>query len=52
VEDDDMNMICLGGHVTGISAAEELVQVFLKAKFKDELRFLRRLDKIKRLEKN
>ncbi|MBC7536847.1 MAG: RpiB/LacA/LacB family sugar-phosphate isomerase [Ferruginibacter sp.] len=46
VEDDNMNVICLGGRVTGSSLAWELVQIFLKAEFKGEERFKRRLDKI------
>jgi ribose 5-phosphate isomerase B len=53
VEDDDMNMICLGGRTNNIDDAEEFVQMFLKATFKnEEPRFIRRLNKIKRLEKN
>ena len=30
VEDDDMNLLCLGGRVTGFAAATELVGAFLK----------------------
>ena len=52
VEDDDMNMICLGGRITGQALAKELVQAFLDAKFSKEEKYTRRLDKIKRLEKN
>ena len=52
VEDDDMNLICLGGRVTGYASAEELVLAFLKAKFIGAERHLRRLEKIKDLEKN
>src|SRR6476619_7747147 len=33
VEDDDMNLICLGGRVTGFANAEELITAFLKATF-------------------
>ena len=51
VEDDDMNIICLGGRVTGYDLAKDLVDIFLSAKFKGEERFLRRLSKIARLEK-
>jgi ribose 5-phosphate isomerase B len=51
VEDDDMNIICLGGRVTGYALAWELIQIFLKAKFKGGDRFKRRLDKINALEK-
>lgn len=51
VEDDDMNVICLGGRVTGYALAWELIQTFLKAHFKGTERFRRRLDKVKELEK-
>jgi ribose 5-phosphate isomerase B len=51
VEDDDMNIICLGGRVTCYALAWELIQTFLKASFKGEERFKRRVDKIKALEK-
>ena len=50
VEDDDMNLICLGGRVTGYSIAEELVLAFLNAKFIGAERHLRRLEKIQNLE--
>jgi ribose 5-phosphate isomerase B len=51
VEDDDMNIICLGGRVTGYALAWELIQIFLQAKFKGAERFKRRLGKIQALEK-
>jgi ribose 5-phosphate isomerase B len=50
VEDDDMNLICLGGRVTGYASAEELVLAFLKAKFIGAERHLRRLKKIENIE--
>ena len=50
VEDDNMNLICLGGRVTGDASAEELVLAFLKAKFIGAERHLRRLKKIEDLE--
>ncbi len=50
VEDDDMNVICLGGRVVGNKLAEELVGAFLKAKFIGGERHRRRLDKVKRVE--
>jgi ribose 5-phosphate isomerase B len=52
VEDDDMNIICLGGRITGVSAAKELVKVFLEAKFSGGEKYTRRLDKIRAIEKN
>lgn len=51
VEDDDMNMICLGGRVTGFAAAQAYILSFLNAKFSGEERHLRRLNKVKALEK-
>ncbi len=51
VEDDDMNIMCLGGRVTGFSLSLELVRIFLNANFKSDERFVRRLDKINKLEK-
>jgi ribose 5-phosphate isomerase B len=52
VEDDNMNIMCLGGRVTGFALSWDLVQTFLKARFKDEDRFRRRLAKVADLEKN
>ena len=51
VEDDDMNIMCLGGRVTCYALAWDLVQTFLKARFKGGERFQRRLDKVARLER-
>jgi len=50
VEDDDMNVICLGGLVTGQALALELVRTFLDARFKGDERFRRRLTKMLKLE--
>jgi len=52
VEDDDMNVICLGGRVTGYALALDLIQTFLKARFRGEERFRRRLRKVAALEVN
>ncbi|MGA2222714.1 MAG: RpiB/LacA/LacB family sugar-phosphate isomerase [Verrucomicrobiia bacterium] len=51
VEDDDMNMICLGGLVVGHALAWELVKTFLQAKFSGAERFERRLKKVAALER-
>jgi ribose 5-phosphate isomerase B len=51
VEDDDMNMICLGGRVLGYALAWDLIQAFLKAAFLGGERHRRRLAKISALEK-
>ena len=50
VEDDDMNMICLGGLVVGHSLAWELVKTFLAARFSGVERHQRRLAKVAELE--
>ncbi len=50
VEDDDMNVLCLGGGIIGPSLAFEIIEYFLKAKFKTEERFVRRLNKVKKIE--
>ncbi len=52
VEDDDMNIICLGGKVVDHTLAWELVTIFLNAKFNNAERHVRRLQKIKAFESN
>lgn len=50
VEDDDMNLICLGGRILEESAGWELVRVFLDARFSGAERHRRRLAKIAAVE--
>lgn len=50
VEDDNMNVICLGGRVIGPALAWELVITFLAAQFSGAERHLRRLAKVAELE--
>ena len=50
VEDDDLNLICLGGLVVGHALAWELVQTFLVAPFSGAERHRRRLAKLVGLE--
>jgi ribose 5-phosphate isomerase B len=50
VEDDDMNMICLGGNLIDRSFAWELTSIFLTAKFIPAERHVRRLAKVAELE--
>ena len=52
VEDDDMNLICLGGRVTGFAAAQELIMAFLNAEFSGLERHNRRIKKVQSLETN
>jgi ribose 5-phosphate isomerase B len=51
VEDDHMNILCLGGRTVGPSVAWDLVHAFLAAEFSQAERHLRRLDKVALLEK-
>lgn len=50
VEDDNMNVICLGGRVIADTLAWELVKTFLEARFTGAERHQRRLAKVARLE--
>ena len=50
VEDDDMNLLCLGGRVIGLSMALEIVQIYLAAQHVKAERFERRLAKVAALE--
>jgi len=50
VEDDHMNIICLGGRITGPMLAWDVVEAFLAAEFSQAERHLRRLGKVAALE--
>lgn len=50
VEDDHMNIICVGGRTVGPAVAWDLVQAFLEAEFSLDERHLRRLEKVASLE--
>jgi ribose 5-phosphate isomerase B len=50
VEDDHMNIICMGGRTVGPAVAWDLVQTFLAAEFSQAPRHLRRLGKIAAVE--
>jgi ribose 5-phosphate isomerase B len=50
VEDDHMNVLCLGGRVVGPEVAWDLVETFLAAEFSQAERHLRRLGKVAALE--
>jgi RpiB/LacA/LacB family sugar-phosphate isomerase len=50
VEHDDMNVLVLGARVIGIEPARELTAAFVSAKFTNEDRHLRRLEKVRELE--
>ena len=50
VEDDDLNLICLGGLAVGHALAWELVRIFLVSQFSGKERHRRRLEKVPYLE--
>jgi len=50
VEDDHMNILCMGGRTVGPEVAWDLVQTFLTAEYGLAERYLRRLDKVTDLE--
>jgi ribose 5-phosphate isomerase B len=50
VEDDHMNIICMGGRTVGPAVAWDLVETFLAAEFSGATRHLRRLSKVASLE--
>jgi len=50
VEDDHMNVICMGGRTVGPAVAWDLVQIFLASRFSQAERHLRRLGKVASLE--
>jgi ribose 5-phosphate isomerase B len=51
VEDDDMNVLCLGGRIVGNELAKEIVDRFVSAEFSGAERHKRRLGKVKLIEK-
>jgi ribose 5-phosphate isomerase B len=50
VEDDHMNVLCMGGRTVGAEVAWDLAQTFLAARFSGAERHLRRLAKVAALE--
>jgi ribose 5-phosphate isomerase B len=50
VEDDHMNILCMGGRTVGPAVAWDLVQTFLAAEYSHAERHLRRIGKVTALE--
>jgi len=50
-EHTDANILALGGSVIGIGLAQEIVKIWLKSDYSQEERQVRRLNKIKKIEK-
>jgi ribose 5-phosphate isomerase B len=51
VEDDDVNVLCLGARVIGTELALEIVRVWLAARFSEAERHRRRRDKVTAIER-
>jgi len=51
VEHDDVNVLVMGARIIGIALAKDIVQAFLSAEFTGEERHVRRLNKLKEIEK-
>ena len=51
VEDDDVNVLCLGARVIGVSLALEVLDAWAAARFSNAERHTRRRDKVVALEK-
>jgi ribose 5-phosphate isomerase B len=50
VEHDDMNILVLGARVIGLALAQDIVSAYTGAKFSNEERHLRRMNKVKAME--
>jgi len=50
VEDDHMNVLCMGGRTVGPAVASDLVETFLAAEYSQAERHLRRIGKVAALE--
>lgn len=52
VEDDNINILCLGARVVGHELAKDIVKVWLSSSFSGAERHIRRLSKIDEIEKD
>jgi len=50
VEHDDINVLVLGARIVGPALAKEIVEAFVRARFSNEERHVRRLTKVKAIE--
>jgi ribose 5-phosphate isomerase B len=51
VEHDDVNVLVVGARIIGVELAKEITTTFLGAKFSEEERHKRRLNKVKEIER-
>jgi ribose 5-phosphate isomerase B len=50
VEHDNVNVLCIGAQIIGLSVAGEILNSFLKARFSTEEQFRRRVNKLDQLD--
>jgi len=50
--DDDMNILVIAAEHTTEHNAKEMIKTFLKTKFDEKVRYIRRLEEIKKIEEN
>jgi len=51
IEEDDINILCLAADITDVGTSKKIIKEWLKAKFKNEERHKRRIEKIFEIEK-
>lgn len=51
VEEDNINVLCLAADITDAGTSKKIIKDWLKAKFKNQERYKRRLEKISKIEK-
>ena len=51
IEEDDINILCLAADITDVGTTKKIIKEWLKAKFKNEERYKRRIKKILEIEK-
>jgi len=51
VEEDDINILCLAADITDEGTTKKIIREWLKAKFKNEERYKKRIEKILEIEK-
>jgi ribose 5-phosphate isomerase B len=52
VEHDDVNIVCVGAQIVGVSVAQECLRAFLAARFSTEAHFRRRVAKLAEMERS
>lgn len=51
-EHGNINVLCLGGRLVSVKNAKDIIEIWLKNRFKGETRHIRRINKIRLIEKS